>query len=261
MLKAYFKNLFYLMVIGVLTSCANKKNLIYFQGNVPDSDLNKNYTPILRPDDILSITVIGLDEQAVKPFNLPVTSLPQSSGAGAYTSGQPVSVGYLLDADGNTDFPVLGQLKLGGLTRIEAIEYLKEKLKPYLTNPTVIMRIVNYKITVLGEVKNPGTFTIPNERITLPQALGIAGDLNVTGIRKNVLVIRDVNGKKTEIRVDLTSKDIFTSSVYYLQQNDVVYVQPNRVKFNTSVVNSANVGIVISIISMLVTISVLLSRR
>ena len=262
MLKAYFKNLVYLVVIGVFASCANKKNLIYFQGDVSNSDLNKNYTPILRPDDILSITVIGLDEQAVKPFNLPITSLSQSGGgAGAYTSGQPVSVGYLLDADGNTDFPVLGQLKLGGLTRTEAIEYLKEKLKAYLTNPTVIMRIVNYKITVLGEVKNPGTFTIPNERITLPQALGIAGDLNITGIRKNVLVIRDVNGKKTETRVDLTSKDVFTSPVYYLQQNDVIYVQPNRVKFNTSVVNSANVGIVISIISMIVTISVLLSRR
>ena len=258
MLKINFKVFFYLVLIGIFTSCANKKKLIYFQGNLADSETNKNYSPILRPDDILSITVIGLDEQAVKPFNLPITNVNQTGGG--YTQGQQITSGYLLDAEGNIDFPVLGKLKLGGLTRADAIEYIKEQLKPYLTKPTVLMRILNYKITVLGEVKNPGTFTIPNERITLPQALGIAGDLTITGIRKNILVIRDVDGKKTETRIDLTSKNVFNSPVYYLQQNDVVYVQPSRVRMNSSAVNAGNIGIFISVISLIVTMSVLLSR-
>ncbi|HWY11244.1 MAG TPA: polysaccharide biosynthesis/export family protein [Bacteroidia bacterium] len=261
MLKAYLKGIFYLAVIGIFSFCANKKSLIYFQGNIANSEANKNYTPVLRPDDILSITVIGLDEQAVKPFNLPNPSANQA-GNGSYGQlGQSVAVGYLLDADGNIDFPVLGKLKLGGLTRTDAIEYIKEQLKPFLSNPTILLRILNYKITVLGEVKNPGTFTIPNERITLPQALGIAGDLNITGVRKNILVIREVDGKKTETRVDLTSKDVYNSPVYYLQQNDVVYVQPNRVKLNSSAVSAANIGLVVSVISLIVTVSVLLTRH
>ena len=119
---------------------------------------------------------------------------------------------------------------------------------------------MNYKITVLGEVRNPGTFTIPNERITLPEALGIAGDLQISGIRKNVMVIRDIEGKKTEYRVNLTSKELFSSPVYYLQQNDLVYVEPNRAKVNSSVVNPANVSLVISIISLFVTMVILFTR-
>jgi polysaccharide export outer membrane protein len=110
---------------------------------------------------------------------------------------------------------------------------------------------------VLGEVRNPGTFTIPNERITLPEAIGIAGDLQITGIRNNVLVIRDIDGKKTETRVDLTKKDLFNSPVYYLQQNDVIYIEANRAKRNSSVVNTSNVSLVISVISLFVTMVIL----
>jgi polysaccharide export outer membrane protein len=113
---------------------------------------------------------------------------------------------------------------------------------------------------VLGEVKSPGTFNIPNERITLLEAIGLAGDLNITAKRKNVLVIRDIDGKKTETRIDLTSKALFSSPVYYLNQNDMVYIEPNRAKINSSVVNASNVGIVISVISLLVTMSVLFTR-
>ena len=122
------------------------------------------------------------------------------------------------------------------------------------------MRILNYKVTVLGEVKNPGTFTIPNERITLPEALGIAGDLLITGVRHDVLVIRDVDGKITETRIDLRKKDLFRSPVYYLQQNDIVYVEPNRARINSSVVNASNAGIAISVLSLLITMVTLLTR-
>ena len=193
-----------ILVCILLQSCANKKKLVYFQGNPPNSENNKSYSPILRADDLISITIMGLDEISVKPFNLPSNNINQN--VGGYSQGTPSPPGYLIDSEGNIDFPVIGKVKLGGLTRSTAIDLLKEKLKPYLTNPTVLIRILNYKVTVLGEVKNPGTFSIPNERITLPEALGIAGDLQITGLRKNVLVIRDVDGKKTETRVDLTTK-------------------------------------------------------
>jgi polysaccharide export outer membrane protein len=152
---------------------------------------------------------------------------------------------------------VIGKIKLAGLTRAAAIDTIKKQLNPFLTKHTVLLRILNYKITVLGEVRNPGTFTIPNERITLPEALGIAGDLLITGVRKNVIVIREVEGKKTETIFDLTSKEIFSSPVYYLSQNDVVYVQPNRAKINSSVVNAANISLIISVVSLFITMVIL----
>jgi polysaccharide export outer membrane protein len=246
-----------LLLLIIQFSCTNKRNLIYFQGDLGSTESNKNYDPILKTDDVLSIIVMAIDEVAVKPFNIS-TSVQNNQLNGGYGIGNPTPPGYLIDQEGNVDLPVIGKQKLSGLKRSEAIELIKEKLKAYVNGPTVLIRILNYKITVLGDVKNPGTFTIPNERITLPEALGIAGDVLITGKRKNILVIRDVDGKKTETRVDLTSKSLFSSPVYYLQQNDLVYVEPNRAKVNSSAVNTANVGLVVSIISLVVTISVLL---
>lgn len=244
--------------IFLLTSCASKKKMIYFQGSLENVEA-KNYTPVLMKDDLLSITVMGMDPEAVIPFNLPVTN-NYNSNTGGYSQGTPTPQGYLIDADGNIDFPVLGQISIAGLTRAEAKEVLKKRLADYINNPIVNIRILNFKITVLGEVKNPGTFTIPNERISLPEALGIAGDLSITGVRKNVIVIRDVDGKKTEYVVDLTSKELFSSPVYYLNQNDVVYVEPNRAKMNSSTINPGNAGIIISAISLVITVLALLTR-
>jgi polysaccharide export outer membrane protein len=232
--------------------------MICFQGSLPNSESNKNYSPVLRTDDLVSIIVGGLEMDAIKPFNLPVTNL--NSNIGGYTQGTPPLPGYLIDAEGNVDFPVIGKIKLAGLTRSAAMDYIKEQLKPYLNNPTIQLRILNYKVTVLGEVRNPGTFTIPNERITLLEALGIAGDLNITAMRKNVMVIREVDGKRTETRIDLTSKDVFSSPVYYLQQNDLVYVEPNRAKINSAVLNPANVSLLLSAVSLFVTIAILIKK-
>lgn len=258
MFKFYSKFFLTFLISVFIVSCTHKKNLIYFQGNLSDSDTNKSYNPVLKTDDILSITVLGIDPEAIKPFNIPLSNISQNIGG--YSQGTPTPPGYLIDAEGNIDFPVIGKIKLAGLSRSDAMETLKRQLKTYLTNPTIILRILNFKVTVLGEVRNPGTYTIPNERITLLEALGIAGDLNITGLRKNVLVIRDVDGKKTEYRVDLRSKELFSSKVYYLSQNDVVYVEPNRAKINSSVVNPANVSLVISLISLLITMVILLKR-
>jgi polysaccharide export outer membrane protein len=244
----------------ILSSCTSKKKFIYFQGDEQVSTEYSSYSPILKKDDLLGIIVMGMDPQAVVPFNLPQSNY-YPSNIGGYTQGAPTPPGYLIDSEGNIDFPVLGRVHLEGLTRASAVELLKEKLSDYISKPSVIMRIINYKVTVLGEVRNPGTFTIPNERITLPEALGVSGDLLITGVRQNVLVVRDINGKKTETRVDLTSKELFKSPVYYLQQNDIVYVQPNRAKVNSSVLNPANVGLAISILSLLLTMGTLINTR
>jgi polysaccharide export outer membrane protein len=248
--------------MGLLfTACTSKKKMVYFNSPeaIKNSDANKNYTPVFHKDDLLAIIVSGIDQEAVKPFNLPSPNM--GINLAGYATGLPSLSGYLVDSEGNVNMMVVGKLKIAGLSRMEATELIREKLKNYLTDPIVSIRILNFKVTVLGEVRAPGTFNIPNERISLPEALGLAGDLNITGRRKNVLVIRDIDGQKTETRVDLTSKELFSSPVYYLNQNDIIYVEPNRAKINSSVVNTSNVGIVISVISLLATIAVLISRN
>jgi len=252
-----FKPLVFLLLF--CTSCTDKRKLVFFQGEEQQAVQFKKYTPVLHPDDILSILVMDADMAAVTPFNLPVTNVNQNIGG--YAQGAPLPPGYLIDGEGGVDFPVIGKIKLAGLTSSEAVDTLKKRLKPYLSHPTILLRIMNYKVTVLGEVRNPGTFTIPNERITLLEAIGIAGDLLITGVRKDVLVIRQVDGKKIEYRVDLTSKELFSSPVYFLSQNDVVYVAPNRAKMNSAAVNTANVSLVVSIVSLFLTMAVLFTQN
>jgi polysaccharide export outer membrane protein len=249
---------FFCMLALILFSCTERKKLVYFQGTIANSETNRSYNPVFQPNDLLAITVTGIDAETVKPFNLPVVS---SLGTSGYQQGAQPPPGYLVDPDGNIEFPLVGKVKIAGLTRSTIIDSLKTKLKPYLANPTILIRILNFKVTVLGEVRNPGTFTIPSERVTLPEALGIAGDLLITAKRKNILVIRDVDGKKTEYKVDLTSKDVFSSPVYYLNQNDVVYIEPNRARINSSVVNVANAGVFISAVSLIVTVVYLIVRK
>ena len=257
MKRPFLYLLFFLLPI-LFISCVMRKKMIYFQGETNSSEANKNYNPVFHTDDLLSITVTGMDAETVKPFNLPNTS---AMGASGYSLGSQTPMGYLIDTDGNLDFPLIGKIKVAGLTRTAVVDTLKNRLKPYLSNTTIIIRIVNFKITVLGEVRNPGSFTIPNERVTLPEAIGIAGDLLITGKRKNVLVIRDNEGTKTNYTVDLTSKDLFTSPVYYLNQNDVVYIEPNRSKINSSAINQSNAAILLSVTSFLFTLVVFLRNQ
>lgn len=253
----------YLCVISLgisllFCSCAGRKKMVYFQGNLDSATANENYNPVLHCDDFISVIVMGMDPETVKPFNIPAQTNMVTSGG--YAVGAQTAPGYLVDVNGNIDFPLIGKIKVAGLTRSVIIDSLKSKLKPHLTNPTILIRILNFKVTVLGEVNNPGTFTIPNERVTLPEAIGIAGDLRITGKRKNVMVIRDIDGKKTEYRVDLTSKELFSSPVYYLNQNDVVYVEPNRSKINSAALNQANAGVIISVVSILISLIVLFNK-
>ena len=253
---------FWTILLTSVTSCVSKSKINYFQEKSSLDSLsskldNINYTPLFKFDDFLSIEVSSLDEESTKLFT--INGASNANQVSSYANGIAARNGYLIDARGYINMPVIGEVKLVGLNRMEATEIIRTKLTEFVANPVVNIRIQNFKVTILGDVRNPGSFNIPNERITLPELIGIAGDLNITGVRNNVLVIRDVNGVKTEYRIDLTSKDVFKSPAYFLTQNDVVYVEPNRAKRNSSLVSST-AGVLISITSLIVTTITLVTK-
>lgn len=241
----------------LLSSCASRKDLVYFQ---PDSTvLNTTYelnAPKLQPGDILAISVTADDIRATQPFNQ--VSIYQGT-SGAIQNSNPFIPTYAIDVSGDIDFPKLGKVKLGGKTRTEAMNYLKGLIGQYIVDPGVSMEVRNFKVTILGEVKNPGTFTISNDRITLLEALGLAGDLTINGVRNNILVVREQNGNKQEFRVDLTKRDALNSPVYYLAQNDVIYVEPNGARIQSSKYTQ-NTSIFVSIASLIITIVAVVVR-
>ncbi|TPV33354.1 polysaccharide export protein [Paucihalobacter ruber] len=244
----------YLVLLMFLTmsSCASRKDLIYFQDEIA-TDLTFDSTPqqlVYKPDDLLVINVTAADADAASPFNLPVVA-NNLNALGAQAALQTQT--YLIDYDGNIEFPVLGTIKMAGLTRTEATEMLKKRIAEYADDPIVNIRLANFTVTILGEVNRPGTFTIQDERITLVEALGLASDLTIFGKRQNVLLIREVDNKKRFANIDLTSINAVNSPLYYLQQNDVIVVEPNRARIRSSTFN-ANNAVLISAIGTLTTI-------
>ena len=199
------------------------------QGDTAIAESPSTYTPTFKPDDYISVIITADDPETAKPFNFPqdVIGQRQQMMGQNMMLGMPINNGYLVDDEGNIDLPVLGTIHVGGMTRKELVTQLKEQYAAYLENPIVNVKIQNFKISVLGDVRSPGTYLVPNERLTLVEAISLAGDLNITGERNNVLVIRERDNQRQEYRVDLTNKDFFQSPVYYLEQNDVVYVEPN----------------------------------
>ena len=241
-----------------LESCVSKKDIVYFQNDeIDQSKVSNSYKTIIKPDDLLQITITALDIEAVRPFNLAAVTYSTTANSAIGVAQQQ---SYLVDTNGEIDFPVLGKIKIGGLTRQETINFLNNKLSPdYIKDPNINIRIANYKVTVLGDVRLPGLYNIPNERITIFEAIGLAGDLNISAQRHNVIVTREEQGKKVQYKADLLSKKLFTSPIYYLQQNDVVYVEPNYSRVQSASSNS-NTTLFISITSLLVTVVALLTR-
>ncbi|MBB1139248.1 polysaccharide biosynthesis/export family protein [Myroides sp. WP-1] len=242
------------------SSCASRESVVYYQ-NVEDvlakDNTVKQFETYLQPDDLLMIIVSAQDREAAEPFNLintMVTNLNNQAGVGS--AQQQL---YLVDNKGNIEFPVLGTVKVSGLTKKQATDYLTSEISKYIIRPIVNMRIMNFKITVQGEVNRPGIHTIVSERLTLSDAIALSGDLTVYGKRNNVLVIREVEGKRIPYRVDMTKADFITSPYYYLNQNDIVYVEPNKTKINSSVVGP-NLSLGISALSLLVTIIALAAK-
>lgn len=204
-------------------SCITRKDISYFQDitdSVSTQPITRNFEAVIQSGDLLSIHVTSLSKEASSFFNV----------IGEATD-QQVANTYLVDAAGNIEMPLIGSIKVGGKTTQIAKTEIKDKLEKYLSGPTVNMRIRNFKVTVLGEVLNPGVYTIPNEKITLVEALGLAGDMTIFAKRINVLVIREETGQRKFVKLDLTSKAFFESEYYYLHSNDVLYVEPGKGKF------------------------------
>ncbi len=243
---------FFLIIIFV-ASCSSQKEIAYFNGvnSLSADSINKKFYKIheasICPGDMLSITITGLDPLAVAPFNLPLVSYATPGSDQLYSA--PTLQSYLVDISGNINFPVIGTLKLAGLTKSQAIKFINDQLSPYLKNAIVTIQFMNYKVTVLGEVLRPGQYSISNERITILDALGLAGDMTIYGKRQNVLLTRENNGKLEFVRLNLNSDDIFKSPYFYLQQNDVIYIEPNKVKS----IGSQNISLYLSAVSTLVT--------
>ena len=242
------------MVLAFFVSCVTPTNVIYFQ-DAGDYLRNRNvgsYEVFIHQDDLLAIMVNSKATEAAIPYNLPMVNYY----VGGDTYGQQRLLGYLVDNDGNIDFPILGKIHVEGLTRNQLREVLKEKLIEggHLTDPIITINFLNFKISVQGEVNRPGSFNILGERVTLLEALSMAGDLTIYGRRDRVFVIRESNGERILLNHDLTSKDLFNSPFYYLQQNDIVYVEPNSRRIQQSNINQNNSASVwLSIVSVLLT--------
>lgn len=244
------------LIILFCTSCASKKNLVYFQ---PDSvELNTMYglnASKLQPGDILTISVTADDIRATLPFN----QVSSYQGTTALQATSPFIPTYAIDANGEIDFPKVGKIKLAGRTRTQAMDLLRQEVGKYIVDPGISMVVRNFRITVLGEVARPGTFTIENDRVTILEALGLAGDMTIYGERQNVLVIREQDGKKQEFRLDLTKRETMNSPAYYLTQNDVVYVEPNGARIQNSKY-TATTSIFVSVIGLIVTVISVVTR-
>lgn len=242
----------------ITSSCESPKNIVYFQ-NIDQVDVNSQAilnNPVIQIGDILSISVSAIDMEAVKPFNLPVVAYNNISGS---VTGAPKQQGYRVMSDYSIDFPIIGKIDVSKLTLPEAQKLLISKLKGYIKNPMVNIEIINFKITVLGEVVKPGTFPVENERISILQAIGFAGGLTIQGKRNNVLIIREKDGKKEFKRLDLRNADLLNSEYYYLEQNDVVYIEPNKTRVNSSKYGPA-VSVTISIASTIIALISVLTR-
>lgn len=262
--RFFRKAKFLLGVLLLLTSCTSYQKIPYLQDfetvNATE-ELTAMYDAHIRPKDLLTITVNTTDPEAAAPFNLTVQSAANSNLT-QWVTQQAALQQYLVDNQGNIDFPVLGELHLGGLSMNEAESMIREKLQPFLKEtPIVTVRMVNYKISVLGEVAKPGTFIINNEKVNVLEALAMAGDMTIWGLRDNVKLVREEeNGKRNIVVLDLNRADIVKSPYYHLQQNDILYVSPNKTKAKNSDTGQSTslwvsaTSILVSIASLLVTI-------
>jgi polysaccharide export outer membrane protein len=229
-------------------SCASKKDVVYYQDidALGQQEKSSSYEIKIQPDDLLMIAVSAEDPEIAMPFNLTTVN-----------AGQQTSQLYLVDAGGFIEFPILGKLKVSGLTRTEMLGMLQLKIATYIKKPIVNLRITNFKVSVQGEVVLPGTYPVMSERITLIEALSMAKDLTIYGKRNNILIIREIDGVKSYNRVDITKAGFINSPFYYLAQNDVVYVEPNKNRVNGAAIGP-NTGVVISVTSLLITLIALI---
>ena len=256
------------LVFILLNSCTSKKKLDYLQ-NIESVALEasmKNAKSTIQPNDQLVIMVTAKDMDVVKPFNQNFSSgqilqysLP-SNNAPAQSQTSASGPTYMVDSQGNIEFPVIGKINTENKTTEELRDILKKEISKYVVNPQVSVKNTNYKITVLGEVNRPGTYNIPEAQTTVLEVLGLAGDLTIYGNREDILVVRNIDGIMSKERIDLTKADFINSPYFYLKQNDVIIVSPNETKQKTSRLDP-NAGIYISVASIVVTILALIFKN
>jgi polysaccharide biosynthesis/export protein len=247
------KILFFVTCAFVFGSCGLNRELAYFKGQ-QDTTLTlvqHSFEPLIQTGDLLFIGISSSDPQSSALFNS-VNAVPANNAAGATFMTQSVTPGLLVDNQGSIQLPKIGKMIVKGMTKSELSQALQIALIPYLKDPIVSIRFMNYRVTVLGEVVRPSTYNVSNERISVLEALGMAGDLTAYGNRNNVLVIHENEGKKEFHRVNLNKMDLFQSKHFYLQSNDVVYVEPNKAKSYLGSETSVYLPAIISSATLLV---------
>jgi len=250
----YNKFLFCIISLVFVMSCASKKDVYYFQDIEQTAIENKFSLINIQPGDILDIQITALNSESVLVFQRQSNSMVQQQ-----QFQNRVIDGYIVGDDGTINMPLLGSINTKNQTPQTIAKDIQEALSSFIKNPSVNVRILNFRVSILGEVKQPGTFTVLEESFTIPQALGLAGDLTINGDRNNVLIIRNENGKKTNYKIDLTKSEFMKSPVYFLKQNDILYVPPNtaRVKSSGLVGNSSTL---VSILSLAVSLFIVITR-
>lgn len=227
-MNSNYKSVIYLLLLPLFFSCVNTRNATYFN-DLRDTEIPfeaGNHEPLIQGNDLLNITVSSLNAEATQIFNLHNASNQLSVISGSISQ----SNGYLVDQEGYIQFPILGNIKAAGLTKKQLKDFIVDGIvkRNLLFDPIVNIRYLNYKITVLGEVGNPSVINVPNEKVSLLDAIGLAGDLTIYARRDNVLIIREVEGKRVTKHINLNDVELFTSPFYYLKSNDVIYVSPNK---------------------------------
>jgi polysaccharide export outer membrane protein len=244
-MKLFAKLSSILVILGLsFSSCNSYKRATYFQ------DLNrelttrepiKNYSPIsVQPEDVLAINISSLNPESSAIFNFASNNV----GGTAESSG-----GYTVDQNGKIQLPVIGSIEVANLTTAQVREKIERRLHPYLKEPVVVAKLVNFKISIIGDVSNPGLYRVQNERLSVPEALSLAGDLNITAVRR-LMIIREKNGEREYIPVDLRSKDLFNSPYYYLKNNDIIYAEAGKSKFAALDPTYQRIGLLLSIVSV-----------
>ena len=267
LLKSFMKKIFVrlsillaLLVVSA-ASCSTYKKINYIQDAQLDTALTMiaNQGILIQPMDMISIVVSSRDPELARIYNLPVVTYQAGSESSVSNFNQRL-IGYSVDNDGNIQFPELGTIHVAGLNRWQLAELIREKLSSLVKDAVVTVQFMNFKISVTGEVTSPGVFDISGDKITIFEAISLARNLTIYGRRDGVYVIREQNGSRTIYQVDLRTVDMFNSPAYYLQQNDVVYVEPNKVRAGQSTINENNlksVSLWVSIGSLLSTLATL----
>lgn len=258
----YVTTALFAILLIILTSCGNGQRIAYLQGMDQVSSTSQPSAKNLKikPNDLITISVSAYNMEAAAPYNLQMVAVAGSGvDSQIRVAGTPQLQPYLVDDNGNIEFPQLGTIKVGGMDRKALGAWLKSEISEFVKDPIVNVRIINFQVSVLGEVNLPGTFNVQDEYLSIPKALGLAGDLTIYGLRDNILVIREEGDRKTSAYLDLSNANVINSPYYYLQQNDVVYVEPNNAKKQEANYNR-NSPIYISIASVLISLAILITR-